>query len=718
MGFMQKLRQNMPAVIIFLALVFVALIVFGWGDVSRGRGTIHPGGRAIGKVNGEELGLAEFDARVEDAVAQQRRSDPNADVDDQKIRDGVWDQLINETLIRQAGDKLGLSVSDDQLREVLLYDPPAPLKQPFTDSTGYFNQQAYQAFMRDIDGFLTKQGYPPAKALEIKNEFLKAQEQIRFDLLRQAVESAVTSAAIPSIADVRGAYNDQKSKASGTYSLLPVSLIPDDNVKVSDDEARKYFDAHKADFFQKASREIRYVVFQLQPSGQDSNSIKRRLTTVQDALNHETDPAKKDSLFAGFVDQFGSGKYNGSTYTPLQELTPEMQSTLQTAKKGDILGPVRLQDGTFLIDLVDVKDSGEVYVKAQHILLKTGPGINEDSVKAQAEKIYQRAKSGESFEQLATQYSADQGSASRGGDVGYFKKGMMVKPFEDAAFSAAPGSIVGPTKTDYGYHIIKVTDRTTKSFKLRDLKFDVRVSNTTKNLLRRRAQDLRTKLAAGGESIDSLAARQKLQVFESGPISRSEPVAGSAKLTTFAYNGGQGEVSEVIDLPDGSLVVGQISKIRSAGSMEFADAKERIVEKLRLQKKLDLLKDRITKLRGSLAPNDSLGKLRSLDSAIQVSSFTEVSKTSPLPGVGFDYALNAAIFNNPLGQNSQPIRGERGYYLIRVDKRIQPTDQEFNAERTQFTQQLISQRRSTLFNDWLQKAREKAEIEDFRTGGF
>src|SRR5690606_3587079 len=104
-------------------------------------------------------------------------------------------------------------------------------------------------------------------------------------------------------------------------------------------------------------------------------------------------------------------------------------------------------------------------------------GTNDDSVQAQAESLLKRAQSGENFDELARQYSADPGSGQRGGDLGFFRRGSMVKPFEDAAFAASVGSIVGPVKTDYGYHIIKVTDRSMKSYKLRDLRFDPHISN-------------------------------------------------------------------------------------------------------------------------------------------------------------------------------------------------------------------------------------------------
>jgi parvulin-like peptidyl-prolyl isomerase len=710
---MQKFRQNMPAVIIFLVIMFVALIVFEWGDARRGRGAVRNGDQAAGEINGEEIPMALYQKRVQDITEMQRTANPNGDIDDERIRESVWQQLVDETLIRQTADRLGIFVSDDELRESLLYDPPPALKQPFTDSSGVFHQKEYLQFMTDTRGFLQQRNIKPEEQQKILTQILTIQDGLRTEKLREAVMSVVTAPAIPSPAEARSAFDDQRGKATGTFAVLDVNSISDSAVTVSEADAKKYYDDHKADFQQKASREIRYAMFALAPSSQDSSAMNRRLKTITDALAHATSPAAKDSVFQMYVNQYGSGKYPGNAYTPLQEISPELMNALQGAQPGAIIGPTRLSDGSYLIDVVETKDSGEVYVKASHILLRTGNG-NDDSVKAMADKIYARAKGGESFESLAQQYSAD-GSAQRGGDLGYFKKGAMVKPFEEAAFAAPVGAIVGPIKTEFGWHIIKVTDRTSKSYKLRDLKFDPKVSNMTKTQLRAKAQQFREKVA-GGTPIDTLAAQYKVQVLESGPLDRATPAAGSMKLTNFAYDGKVGDVSDAIELKDGSLVVGQISKIRAAGTMDFADAKEQIIARLRTTKKLDMLKDRATKLRASIGPNDSLSKLTTADPSVQIRAFNDATRSTPFPGVGFDYVLTNAVFNQKIGQVSDLIRGERGYYVVEVTNRTIPTDKEYEAERTKFVQQLTEQRRQTMFQDWMQKERDHADIQDLRSG--
>lgn len=100
-------------------------------------------------------------------------------------------------------------------------------------------------------------------------------------------------------------------------------------------------------------------------------------------------------------------------------------------------------------------------VKARHILIRVAPqSSQEDKNKAmeKAEDILKRIKGGEEFEKLANELSEDPGSKSKGGDLGFFPKGRMVKPFEDAAFALKPGDISSVIETQFGYHLIRVDE--------------------------------------------------------------------------------------------------------------------------------------------------------------------------------------------------------------------------------------------------------------------
>ena len=146
-------------------------------------------------------------------------------------------------------------------------------------------------------------------------------------------------------------------------------------------------------------------------------------------------------------------------------------------------------------------------VKASHILISTvddnGKELSEakkKEAKKKAEEVLKKAKSGEEFSELAKEYSDDPGSAANGGDLGYFTKGQMVQPFEEAAFSLKSGEISGLVESEYGYHIIKVYDKIDKQLTFDEVKDEINKTLTEDKYM---------------ESIEAITKKAKVEKNES-----------------------------------------------------------------------------------------------------------------------------------------------------------------------------------------------------------
>ena len=146
-------------------------------------------------------------------------------------------------------------------------------------------------------------------------------------------------------------------------------------------------------------------------------------------------------------------------------------------------------------------------VKASHILISTvddnGKELSEakkKKAKKKAEEVLKKAKSGEEFSELAKEYSDDPGSAAKGGDLGYFTKGQMVQPFEEAAFSLKSGEISGLVESEYGYHIIKVYDKIDKQLTFDEVKYEIKKTLTEDKYM---------------ESIEAITKKAKVEKNES-----------------------------------------------------------------------------------------------------------------------------------------------------------------------------------------------------------
>jgi hypothetical protein len=581
------------------------------------------------------------------------------------------------------------------------------MKEAFTDSTGTFQRSIYVEFIDDVEGFLAARGYPPEQIETVVRQIASVHEVVRRDLLREAVSKAVTASFSLSTEEAFAEYSRRNRVAIGRYAALPASLIPDDEAVVAESEALAYFTTHQSEFPQRPSREIRFSIFLSGNSREDSGAVARRVNDIRRTLASTPSRQKREELHSQWLQTNGPARWSDTASISPFELPYDLQSHLKDARTGAIIGPLWLSDGMHLIEVLRADERGSCYVRAQHILLKAPEGEDTDSVQALAGALVKRARGGESFDRLARDYSADPSSKDRGGDLGYFAEGMMVESFEKASFGAQPGTIVGPVRTTFGYHVIKVNERGSKSVRLRDWRLRPTVSASAREAVRRRAESFRNALLAGS-SIDSIDRAGSVPIYESGPDRRNDPVAGSIKLGRFAWSGPVGSVSDLIDHRDGSIIVAQITGIVEAGTRPYADERERIMERLRTERKLDLLSERATRLRARFSSGSRLGDLKNLDSGVRIYSFHLSPSTPPEPT--FDRRLLDSIFGQKAGVASPALRGEKGYYIVRLDSLALPTEMEFARVRDQFIEELSKQRRLELFIDWMAKRREEARI--------
>ena len=161
------------------------------------------------------------------------------------------------------------------------------------------------------------------------------------------------------------------------------------------------------------------------------------------------------------------------------------------ARQGDLVGPILDAQGLHLFKVLGERKSDKEYIRASHILLPLGQGADSGAVKQLAQTIAREAKSGKDFAGLAREYSKDPGSAQNGGDLGWFTKGRMVPAFEGPAFKAKVGEIVGPVRTPYGMHIIKVTGRDSRELKLANILDEDRARIGYQEPARRSSEGLR-----------------------------------------------------------------------------------------------------------------------------------------------------------------------------------------------------------------------------------
>ncbi len=335
--------------------------------------------------------------------------------------------------------------------------------------------------------------------------------------------------------------------------------------------------------------------------------------------------------------------------------------------------------------------------------------------------IKERLANGEKFSDLALEYSEDPSVKNNKGDLGYFAREDMVKPFSDAAFSAKVGEVVGPIQTTYGFHLIKVEDKKREKGKLKVKASHIlmkvhpapsRVENVETNA-RLFSEDAKTngffeQAKTNGYKVQTTPLFTKEGDFVPG-------IGNHPAIKAFAFAAELNEVSNVYHIDNGYIVV-SLTKIEPEGYRPLDQVKQIIVNRIRLEKAKELAKEYIQQFSDQvksgkafveIAGSDPQKKLRYQ----QVGPFT---LTSTVPGIGYSVEFNATAFALNPGEISDLVETTRGFYYIKLLEKTAFDSTAFNAQKEAIKNRLLNEKRNQIFTNWYEHLKEKAEIVDNR----
>lgn len=713
MGAITKIRQVSPYFLATVAVLFIAFMVIQDSSCSTIRDASQSAeNTVIAEVNGVGITLAEYERRVRVATDRQRQSNPEQELDDESIRQQVFTQMVDEVLRAEAAKELGISVTTEEIVDVMVRNPPQEL-QFFKDSTGTFDRELHVRLFTNPDqlyNLLVDQGAQPEEAQRQRDEWkanlIEIEDYVRTQKLEEALRAAVGAAAsVPSPALAKANYLTNNSTADVRFIGLSADALGDDAVTVSDADIAAYYEKNKAYYIQKPARQLAYTLLRIQPSAKDTARALRRSQKLMELLNQQPTPQKRSEIFQSEMRNGGQAM----DFTPSSNIDPSVLTVLKSLNAGDVFGPLTTGQGIQYVRLDERRSGTTPTVRASHILIEFGS--NKDSARAEAQRILGLAKKGD-FAALAQQYSKDPGSAAMGGDLGYFGAGRMVEAFEKAAFAASVNDVVGPVETQFGWHIIKVTDRQTDEFRYATITIKPLTSDATKQGLMHDAAEMEQEIT-DGMVFDTVAARRNLTVAKTAFFSQQTPVLGKASITEWAYEHALGNVLRK-EIPGAGILIATISEIRTSGTKPLDDVKEDIRRILVRRAKVDALKQKAEQIAQACSAAGDLAAASSVDPSLTVSQMLGCKNNGQLTGFGGEYAATNAAFTQPIGSIGQPVRGESGWFILVTDNRTEASMNQFEANMAQELQQLSARSRTSAYYSWFQKLRESATIVDNR----
>ena len=356
-------------------------------------------------------------------------------------------------------------------------------------------------------------------------------------------------------------------------------------------------------------------------------------------------------------------------------------------------------------------------VRASHILLKT-EGKDDAAVKKQAEDLLAKVKGGADFAELATKYSEDEASKAKGGDLDYFPKGQMVPEFDKVAFSLPPGQTSDLVKTQFGYHIIKVTDRKPASKRTLDevrpqiedqIKWDRAQAEAE-----RIADDVATRMKKP-EDFDKVARPRGLTVSDSPLFGKDEPIAGlgmAPAVAERAFEMKPGEVSDGIRTQQGFAFV-TLTGTQEAKIPALDEVKARVRDDVVKQKTIEAARQKAAAVAPQMKSGDFDASARA--AGLEVKTTDLIARGAPIGDLGASPAVDATAFRLPQGGVSDPIVTANGAAIVKVLEKKDVTAADVTAARSSLRDELLNQRRNQFYAAYMTKARDRMKININRT---
>ena len=352
-------------------------------------------------------------------------------------------------------------------------------------------------------------------------------------------------------------------------------------------------------------------------------------------------------------------------------------------------------------------------VRASHILLKTD-GKDEAAVRKQAEEVLAQVKAGGDFAELAKKYSEDT-SKDQGGDLDFFTRGRMVPEFETAAFALAPGQTSDIVKSQFGFHIIRVTDKRPGSTRtmdeVRQQIQDTLQQEIADQQITTKAQGLQARIKDPGDLAEA-AGENGLMVQESGLFQRTDPVPGlgqAPQVANEAFTLADGAVSGGLATPRGVAFITVAGK-KDAYIPMLTEVKERVREDTIKARATELSRQRAAAVAAALKSASDFAAAAKAQ-GLEAKNTELIAREAPLPDIGVSTQVDKVAFALPAGGVSDPIVTDTGTVIVKVVEKDDVTPDEFRTAREQFRTEYVNERRSRFFTSYMGKVKEKLNVQ-------
>ena len=699
MAAIEKIRKHSKLLIVIIG---VALLAFVLEDLFQSMGRNRE--NIILVVDGDKIPFQDFEEQVDKTLDNYKSNGTNVTSEQTiAIRNNTLEQMIQENIMTKEYEATGISVSAEELYDQFTGENPHQwVAQSFPGADGGVDREMINNYLQNLNNLPT----------EYRSRWADFERSVKQDRLQNKYNNLLKASYFVPNKLAEKYYANKNTKASADIVALRYTTIADSTVVVTDKDNKAYYEENKYRFETDERRDIEYIVYEVKPSLQDRQDALKVVRDMREEF------ANVENV-ANFVNA-NSDKHYDSAWVSRKDVSQEIESKIFDEGNGTgfVFGPYEDEESFNLVRIVDMQNRPDS-LRASHILISYAGAANSDATMTKEEAktladslliVLKGSKDEELFANLAKEFSTCP-SKEKGGDLDWFTDGAMVTPFNEYVVNNAVGSM-DEVETVFGYHIVKVTDKTAPQPKARLAYLQHEI--TTSTATHQDVLAVASKFAAENKTIDQFNAA----IEEQGLTKRSMPRMTSAtyqipgienprEIVRWAFNEKTklNDVNSFFDL-DNVFVIAALTSIVKEGyaplSIVADQSKYQILNKVKGQMAVDKMKacgDDVNRMVSELGAESTTVSDITIDSRV-------------LGNFGVEADIVGTMLGMKEGEQVGPLAGNSSAFII---KNVKITEPEATDDYSNILREKVSQFNNKVLNGSVFSAlRNKVEIKDNR----
>ena len=685
-------------------VIGIALFAFIAGDAWK-IFQPHQGRQDVGEINGDKISAQDYQKLVDEYTEVIKLTNGLSSLNETQlasVKDQVWQSYVNNKLIAEQAEELGLTVTDAEIQSIIDEGThPMLMNTPFRNpQTGAFDKDMLKKFLVDYSNLSTSQ--MPAQYVEyyqtMGNFWNFVEKTLRQSALAEKYQNLISKSLISNPVAAEDAFKARTEQSDLLMAAVPYSAVNDSLVKVSDDEIKALYKERKEQFKQLAeTRNIRFVDVQVLPSDADRKAVLDEVTEYSEQLNNTT------ADFGTFVRSTGSAVSYSDIPVNKSVLPSDVVARLDSIGMNEVFGPYYSQaDDSYNAFKIIAKVNAPDSIQFRQIQVYAD---TEEKTKTLTDSIYDAIKGGASFEEIAKVYGQTgeatwvSASSWEGGQLNSenetFIKTLISQPVNEIA------------KLNIGQAnvILQVMNKTSmqEKYKVAVIKRNVEFSNDTYN----EAYNKFSQFVAQSTTIDELeknAEEYGYTVIPRTDFSSSEHYVGGVPSTKevirWIFGAKEGEVSPLYECGNNDhIMVVALDRINPVGYRNINSVADMLRSEIRRDKKAELIM-------ADMKACTSIDQAKAIKNAV---SDTVKHVTFSAPAYismtrGSEPVIGAVASKTAVNATSAAVKGNAGVYMVQVLSKDNGSEKlDVKSEETTLTN-MYARFATQFINDLYQKA--------------